>query len=115
MASAADLISVAVSHLQDEVPKLAKLKLVFGLELTAGGLMGPAQSDRFRVEVPGPKVGEGPADDERLSLSMPRTMFELLAKEGALVDWREAFYFGHLRVTGDRRVMKLIGQVIGSS
>jgi hypothetical protein len=115
MASDNELIAAAVSHLQDEVPKLAKLKLVFGLELTAGGLMGPAETDRFRVELPGPKVGEGPADDARLALSIPRTMFELLAKEGALVDWREAFYFGHLKVEGDRRVMKLIGQVIGSS
>ena len=97
------------------MPKLANLKLVFGLELTAGGLMGPGESDRFRVEVPGPKIGAGPADDERIRLSIPRTMFKLLAEEGQLVDWREAYHYGHLKAEGDRRVLRLMGQVIGGS
>jgi hypothetical protein len=42
-------------------------------------------------------------------------MFDLLADEGRLVDWREAFYTGHLKVNGDARVMRLVGRVIGSS
>ena len=40
MASGADLITVAVQRFQRQVPALAKLKLVFGVELTAGGLSG---------------------------------------------------------------------------
>ncbi len=101
--------------MQAEVPKLASLKLTFGLELTAGGLTGPAESERFHVALPGPEVGTGEGEGERLQLSIPRTMFALLADEGGLVDWREAFYYKHLRVAGDERVKRLIGQVIGGT
>ena len=106
-------IARAVSRVQAEVPKLANLKLVFGLELTAGGLTGPGESERFRVEVPGPKVSEGAGDDERLQLSIPRTMFNLLAEEGSLADWRDAFHYRHLQVEGDQRVQRLLGKAIG--
>ncbi len=115
MPSDSDLISSAVTRLQGQVPKLAKLKLVFGLELTAGGLMRPQSADRYRVEVPGPKVSEGAGDDERLALTMPKTMFRLLAAEGELVDWREAYHYGHLKVEGDSRVKRLLGQAIGGA
>ena len=113
MPADADKVAAAVGRVQQQVPKLANLKLVFGVELTSGGLTGPGKSDRFRVELPGPNVSEGSADDERLQLSIPRTMFEILAAEGQLVDWREAFHYGHLRVQGDSRVQRLLGQAIG--
>jgi hypothetical protein len=112
LASSSDLIVVAIQRLQTELPALAKLKLVFGLELTVGGLTGPGESERYRIELPGPKVAEGDADDARLELTIPRTMFNLLAEEGQLVDWREAYQYGHLRVAGDGRVKRLIGQAI---
>lgn len=115
MAEQSAQIATAVGRIQEQAPKLAKLKLVFGLELTAAGLMGPGESDRYRVELPGPKVSEGPGDDERLRLSIPRTMFTLLAEEGQLVDWREAFHYGHLKVEGDARVKRLLGQAIGGA
>ena len=35
---------------------------------------------------------------------MPAAMFALLAEEGELADWREAYYYGHLKVGGDPRV-----------
>jgi hypothetical protein len=108
-----DQIAKAVRRFQGEVPKLAKLQLVFGLELTRGGLTGPGESERFRVALPGPDVSEGAGDDERLQLSIPRAMFDVLAAEGQLVDWREAFHYGHLRVEGDSRVKRLLGQAIG--
>lgn len=113
MASTEDQIAAAVARVQGQVPKLAKLKLVFGVELTSGGLTGPGKSERFRVELPGPSVSEGGADDERLQLSIPRPMFEVLAKDGELADWREAFHYGHLRVEGDHRIQRLLGQAIG--
>lgn len=94
------------------MPALAKLKLVFGVELTGGGLTGPAKSQRFRVEVPGPQVSEGAADDARIALSMPQTMFNLLAEEGQLADWKDAYYYGHLKVEGDPRVRRLLGKAI---
>jgi hypothetical protein len=112
VASETDQIATAVARVQQQAPKLAKLKLVFGLELTSGGLTGPGKSAHFRVELPGPKVSAGPADDERIRLSIPRPMFGLLADEGQLVDWREAFHYGHLKVDGDPRVKRLLGQAL---
>ena len=113
MASTEEQIAAAVTRVQGQVPKLAKLKLVFGIELTRGGLTGPGESERFRVELPGPRVSEGAGDDERLTLSIPQPMFRVLAEEGQLVDWREAFIYGHLKVQGDSRVQRLLGQAIG--
>jgi hypothetical protein len=40
-------------------------------------------------------------------------MFTLLAEEGQLADWRDAFYYGHLKVSGDDRVKRLLGKAIG--
>ena len=113
MASDAELIRGAVGRVQGQAPKLAGLRLVFGVELTGGGLTGPARSDRFRVELPGPAVSDGPGEDERLTVSIPRPMFSLLAEEGELVDWREAYRYGHLKVDGDPRVIRLLGRAIG--
>ena len=115
MASNADMVVVAVQRLQGQLPALANLKLVFSLELTSGGLMGPGKSENFRIEVPGPKVTEGEVDDARITLSMPEPMFKLLAEEGDLADWKDAFYYGHLKVGGDARVKRLIGKAIDKS
>ena len=108
-------ITRAIARVQAEVPKLTGLKLVFGLELTVGGLTAAGGSERFRVALPGPEISQGHGDDERLRITIPRTMFDLLADEGQLVDWREAFHYGHLKVHGDARVMRLVGRVIGRS
>jgi len=89
---------------------MAKLKLVFSLELTSGGLMGPGKTENLRIEVPGPKVDEGEAGDARITMSMPAAMFKLLAEEGDLADWKDAFYYGHLKVGGDPRVKRLLGK-----
>lgn len=115
MASNADLTVVAVQRLQGQLPALANLKLVLSLELTSGGLMGPGKSEQLRVEVPGPKVTEADAGDARVTLSIPEAMFKLLAEEGDLADWKDAFYYGHLKVGGDPRVRKLLGKAIDKS
>jgi hypothetical protein len=107
VASTAELISTAVDRIQAEVPALAKLKLVFGLELPARG-----DVQVYRVELPGPKVSKGFADDERMRVTVPRTMFNVLAVDGELADWHEAYDHGHLKIEGDTRVQRLIGQVI---
>ena len=83
MAAGSELVVVAVQRFQTEVPSLAKLKLVVDLELTSGGLTAPAASERYRIEVPGPKVSEGEAEDARLRLTIPKSMFALLAEEGS--------------------------------
>ncbi len=112
-AATSELIVAAVRRVQAEAPALAKLKLVFGLELTAGGLTGLGTSEHYRVEVPGPTVTEGEPADARLQLAVPKTMFNLLAEEGGLADWRDAYHYGHLEVRGDERVKRLLGKAIG--
>ena len=115
MASTGDLVVVAVQRLQGQLPAMANLKLVFSLELTSGGLMGPGKSETYRIEVPGPKVSEDEASDARITLSIPEPMFKLLAEEGDLADWKDAFYYGHLKVGGDPRVKRLLGKAIDKS
>ena len=107
MASTAELISTAVERIQEEAPALAKLKLVFGLELR-----GRADIQPYRVELPGPKITKGFGDDERLHVHVARSHFNALAEKGALRHWREAYEQGHLKVEGDPNIQKLVGQVI---
>jgi hypothetical protein len=102
-----ELIKQAVERLQADVPALTKLKLVVGLELRGRG-----DVQLYRVEVPGPKISKGFAEDERLHVSIPRSHFNELAAEGRPKHWREAYDHGHIKVEGDRNVAKLVGQVI---
>lgn len=101
------LIAQALERLSGEVPALAKLKLVVRLELRARGGDVPI----WRVEVPGPKIDRDPAGDARLDISVPRSHFNELAKEGTLRHWAEAYDHGHVKVTGDPAVVKLLGNV----
>ncbi len=105
--STPELIKQAVEGLQAEVPALAKLKLVVGLELRGRG-----DVQLYRVEVPGPKISKGIGDDERLHVSIPRSHFNELAADGKLSHWHEAFDQGHVRVEGDPNIQKLVGQVM---
>ena len=107
MASAGDLITKAVEGLRAEVPALANLKIVIGLELRGRG-----DTQLYRVELPGPKVSKGYAEDERLHVSVSRSHFNELAADGKLKHWHEAFDHGHVRVEGDQRIQQLVGQVI---
>ena len=108
MASATpELIRQAVERLQADVPALAKLKLVVGLELRGRG-----DVQLYRVEVPGPNISKGIADDERLHVSIPRSHFNELAADGRPKHWHEAYDHGHIKVEGDPNVAKLVGQVI---
>jgi hypothetical protein len=112
VSTSADQVARAVKRFQGSVPALAKLKIVVGLELTSRGLTGEGEPERFRVEVPGPKVTEGAGDDERLLITIPATMFKVLAADGELADWQEALHYRHLQVEGDPRVKRLLGQAI---
>jgi hypothetical protein len=107
MASTADLITTAVERFQAEVPALGKLKLVFGLELKARH-----DIQLYRVEVPGPKVSKDLAQDERVLVQIDRPEFNELAERGTLKSYRRAWETGHIKVTGDSNVRKLIGQVV---
>jgi hypothetical protein len=107
MASTAELIRTAVEGLQEEVPALAKLKLVFGLELRGRG-----DVQAYRVELPGPKISKGFGEDERVHVSIPRSHFNELAADGKVAHWHEAYDHGHIKVEGDPNIQKLVGQVI---
>ncbi len=101
------LIKQAVEHLQDELPALRQLKLVIKLELRARG-----DVPIWRVELPGPTIDKDPAGDARVDVSVSRSHFNELAAEGRLKDWVDAYEHGHVRVTGDPAVTKLIGNVV---
>ena len=102
------LIAQAIETLQEEVPSLKQLKLVGRLELRARGGDVPI----WRVEIPGPKIDRDPAADARLDVSVSRSHFNELATDGRLRHWVEAYEHGHVRVTGDAAVVKLLGNVI---
>jgi hypothetical protein len=102
------LIRQAVERLQGEVPALKQLKLVIRLELRARGTDVPI----WRVEVPGPQITRDAAGDARIDVSVARSHFNELAAEGRLRDWADAYERGHVRVSGDAAVTKLLGNVI---
>ncbi len=107
MASTPQLIETAVRRFTAEVPALAGLKLVVELELRGRG-----DVQMFRVELPGPKVSKAVADDARLTVTMPRSNFNELAAEGNVKHYRDAYERGHIKVSGDPNVQKLVASVI---
>jgi hypothetical protein len=100
------LIEQAVARVQREVPALEPLKLVVGLELRGRG-----DVQLYRVELPGPRVSKDPAADARVRLSIARSDFNELAREGRVRDWREAFETGHARATGPDQILRLVANV----
>lgn len=102
------LIADAIERLATEVPSLRQLKLVIRLELPSRGGDAPI----WRVEVPGPKVDRDPAGDARLDVTVQRQQFNDLAREGTLRQWAKAYEQGHVKVTGDSAVVKLLASVV---
>lgn len=90
----------------DEVPALAPLKLVFGLELRGRG-----DVQMYRVELPGPKVTKDMASDARVRVEVVRARFNELAEKGDLRSWRRAFEKGEAKATGVEQIIKLIVNV----
>jgi hypothetical protein len=107
MASTPDLIRTAVERFQAEVPALAKLKLIFGLELKA-----KHDIQLYRVVVPGPEISKDLAQDERVLVEIDRPVFNDLAEKGTLKSYRKAVETGHIKASGDSNVLKLIAQVV---
>jgi hypothetical protein len=101
------LIAQAVERLGAEVPSLTRLKLVIRLELRSRG-----DAPVWRVEVPGPKITKDVAQDARIDVSVIRANFNELATDGHLQQWVDAYEHGHVKVTGDSAVLKLLGNVI---
>ena len=107
MPRAQDLIATAYRRFVGEVPGLGNLKLMIRFELRGRG-----DVQVFGVRVPGPIVSKGEPENARLELAMPRSEFNELAERGRLNDWREAYEYGHIKVTGEREIQQLLGKVI---
>ena len=108
MASTQELIKTAIERFQAEVPALAPLKLVFELELRGRG-----DVQMFRVELPGPTISKAAStEDARVTVEIVRSEFNRLAEQGTVRDYREAYDSGHIKVSGDPNIQKLIAQVV---
>jgi hypothetical protein len=96
-----------VTRFLEEVPALAPLKLIAGLELRGRG-----DIQIYRVQLPGPVVTKDIAADAKVTLAVPRSHFNELATKGHVRDWREAFEKGDAKATGIEQIMKLIVNVV---
>ncbi|HSZ12712.1 MAG TPA: hypothetical protein VK790_01590 [Solirubrobacteraceae bacterium] len=101
------LIEVATRRFIGEVPALEPIKLVVGVELRGRG-----DVQQFRLEMPGVKVTKGPAADARLRVDMRREFFNVMAKEGKIADWVEAFMYGQAKASGPEQIVRLIVNVV---
>jgi hypothetical protein len=104
---AKSLIELAASRFVGEVPALEPMKLVVGVELRGRG-----DVQQFRLEMPGSKVTKGPAADARVRVDMRREFFNVMAREGKIADWVEAFMYGQAKASGPEQIMRLIANVI---
>ena len=110
MSSALDVtkqIDRAVARALVEVPQLAPLNIVVGLDLRGRG-----DVQQFRVALPGPEVKRGVAADAKISLEMPRKLFNEMSQDASISEWREAFARGHIKATGIAQYLKLIERVV---
>jgi hypothetical protein len=101
------LIEQATQRFIEEVPALEPIKLVVGIELRGRG-----DVQQFRLQMPGIHVTRAPAEDARLHVEMQRAFFNVMAKEGKVPDWVEAFTYGQAKASGPEQIVKLIRQVV---
>ena len=101
------LIETAIGRFLEEVPGLAPLTIVAGLELHGRG-----DVQLYRIEMPGPNVTKVIPSDAKVTLEIRRERFNELATKGHLADWRLAFEHGDARATGIDQYLKLIVKVV---
>jgi hypothetical protein len=103
------LIDKAIEQVWRDVPSLRQLNLVIRLEL-------PARHDEavWRVKLPEKEISRDAAGDAKLDVTVPRVFFNALAGEpkASINDWVEAYDHGHVKVSGEPAVVKLLGNVI---
>ena len=101
------LIELAIRRFIEEVPALEPLKLIVAVELRGRG-----DVQHFRLEMPGVKVTKGPATDARVHVDMRREFFNVMAREGKVPDWIEAFSYGQAKASGPEQYLRLITNVV---
>ena len=89
------------------VPALEPMKLIVAVELRGRG-----DTQHFRLEMPGVKVTKGPASDARVRVDMRREFFNVMAREGKVPDWVEAFTYGQAKASGPEQIMRLISKMV---
>ena len=103
------LIESAVKSFLEEVPALAPMKIVVGLDLQGRG----GDTQQFRIEMPAMRVTKDMGTDARIRMEMRRDFFNAMVEAGAKVaDWREAFMYGKAKATGVEQYLRLIEQVV---
>ncbi len=101
------LIETATRRFVEEVPALAPIKIVVAVELRGRG-----DVQHFRLAMPEIAVTKGPATDGRINVEMRREFFNVMAKEGKVPDWIEAFTYGQAKATGPSQFLRLISSVV---
>ena len=101
------LIELATRNFVKEVPALEPIKLVVGVELRGRG-----DVQQFRLEMPDVKVTRAPAEDARVHVEMRREFFNIMAQDGKVPDWIEAFTYGQAKASGPDQIVKLIDNVV---
>jgi hypothetical protein len=101
------LIEKAARRFVEEVPALAPIKLIVSVEL-----QGRGDIQHFRLQMPEVQVTKGPAQDARINVEMRREFFNVMAAEGKVPDWIEAFTYGKAKATGPTQFLRLISTVV---
>jgi hypothetical protein len=101
------LIELATRRFIEEVPALAPIKLVVGVELRGRG-----DVQLFRLQMPNLEVTKDAAVDAQVRVDMRREFFNVMAREGKVPDWIEAFTYGQAKASGPEQFLKLIASVV---
>src|SRR5947209_4741223 len=102
------LIESAVKSFLEEVPALAPMKIVVGIDL-----QGRGDTQQCRIELPDLAFTKDMGNDARIRVEMRRDFFNAMVEAGAKVaDWREAFMYGKAKATGVEQYLRLIEQVV---
>jgi hypothetical protein len=104
---AKSLIELATRRFLAEVPALEQMKMIVGVELRGRG-----DVQHFRLEMPEIDVSKGTAGDARVRVDMRREFFNVMAREGKVPDWVEAFTYGQAKATGPEQILRLITTVV---
>lgn len=100
------LIETAVRNFLEEVPALAPMNLVVGVDLRGRG-----DVQQFRLELPEVEVTKDIAADARVRVEMRRELLNAMAHDAQLIDWRGAFLEGKAKATGVEQYLRLIENV----
>ncbi len=102
-----NLVERAARNFLEEVPALKQLQLVLQLDLRSR-----RDSQMWRVDFPECKATKELATAAKVTVVVPRSHFNELARDGKLQHWKDAYQNGYVRTTGQEEILKLVGMVI---